>query len=142
MAIRLSTPRPSTKQRRSLRVLLRPLDELARGSNYLFSAHLAYGDSLNIVQGLPRYLFAGPGEKRSYLRVGVFAGVHGDEESGIHAAIQLLERLHADPERARGYELFCLPSLQSLGLRRKIALDAERSRFEPSFLDGLERAGS
>ena len=109
MPIRVSTPRPFIKQRRSLRVLLRPLDELARGSNYLFSAHLAYGDSLNVVQGLPRYLFAGPGEKQSYLRVGVFAGVHGDEESGIHATIELLERLHADPERARGYELFVYP---------------------------------
>ena len=40
---------------------------------------------------------------------GVFAGVHGDEESGIHAAVELLERLHADPERARGYELFVYP---------------------------------
>jgi protein MpaA len=104
------TPRrPSVKQRRSLRSLLRSLDELARGSSHLFAAHLAYGDSLHAAQGLPRYLFAGPGEKRSYLRVGVFAGVHGDEESGVHAAIELLERLNADPEGARGYELFVYP---------------------------------
>jgi len=92
MTARVSTLRPSVKQRRSLRALLHPLDELARGSNHLFAAHLAYGDALNIAQGLPRYLFAGPGERRSYLRVGLFAGVHGDEESGIHAAIKLLER--------------------------------------------------
>src|SRR5258705_5664532 len=97
------------KQRRSLRPLLRPLDELARGSDYLFAAHVGYGDSLGVPQGLARYLFAGPGERRSYLRVGLFAGVHGDEESGVQAAIALLERLHADPERARGYELFVYP---------------------------------
>jgi murein peptide amidase A len=110
MPPRVSTPRrPSVKQRRSLRSLLRPLDELARGSNHLFAAHLAYGESLNVVQGLPRYLFAGPGEKRSYLRVGLFAGVHGDEESGVEAAVTLLERLSADPEAARGYELFVYP---------------------------------
>jgi protein MpaA len=109
MATRVSSPRASIQQRRSLRALLRPLDELARGSNHLFAAHLPYGDSLNIVEGLPRYLFTGPGEKRSYLRVGLFAGVHGDEESGIQAAVELLERLHGDPERARGYELFVYP---------------------------------
>ena len=110
MRIPVSTPRrPSLKQRRSLRALLHPLDELAHGSDYLFAAHLAYSDSLGLVQRLPRYLFAGPGERRSYLRVGLFAGVHGDEESGVHAAIEFLELLHNEPERARGYELFVYP---------------------------------
>ena len=65
----------------------------------------AAGDMASVPHG---YML-GAFEKRSYLRVGVFAGVHGDEESGIHAAVQLLERLHADPERARGYELFVYP---------------------------------
>ncbi|HEY5741060.1 MAG TPA: succinylglutamate desuccinylase/aspartoacylase family protein [Terrimicrobiaceae bacterium] len=117
--------RPSVKQRRSLRPLLRPLEELARGSDYLFAAHLGYGDSLGISQSLARYLFAGPGEKRSYLRVGVFAGVHGDEESGVQATIALLERLHADPERARGYELFVYPVCNPWAYR-------ERSRWTRS----------
>lgn len=110
MPLEVSTPhRPSSKQRRSLRSLLRPLDELAHGSDHLFAAHLSYGDLLNVVQGLPRYLFAGPGQETSYLRVGLFAGVHGDEESGVLAAVEFLERLHEDPERARGYELFVYP---------------------------------
>jgi len=110
MPLPVSTSRrPSVKQRRSLRALLRPLDELAHGSDYLFAAHLAYSDSLGLAQGLPRYLFAGPGERHSYLRVGLFAGVHGDEESGVHAAIEFLELLHDAPERARGYELFVYP---------------------------------
>ena len=128
MPVRVPTPRPSVKPRRSLRALLRPLDELARGSDHLFAAHLAYGDSLNVTQGLPRYLFAGPGEKRSYLRVGLFAGVHGDEESGIHAAIELLERLHADPEGARGYEIFVYPVCNPWAY-------VERSRWTQSGLD-------
>jgi murein peptide amidase A len=105
----LPTRHPSIKERRSLRTLLRPLDELARGSKHLFAAHLNYGDSLTLVHGLPRYLFAGPGQQGSYLRVGLFAGVHGDEESGVIAAVELLERLHEDPERVRGYELFVYP---------------------------------
>lgn len=101
--------RPSSRERRQLRPLLRPLDELARGSEYLFSAHLAYNDARGIRQSLPKYLFAGPGDRRTYLRIGIFAGIHGDEESGVLAAVELLERLHAEPERARGYELFVYP---------------------------------
>ncbi|CAN5637575.1 hypothetical protein BH09VER1_BH09VER1_15680 [soil metagenome] len=100
---------PSTKERRQLRPLLRPLDELAKGSEYLFAAHLCYNDALGLPHSLPKYLFAGPGDRRSYLRVGIFAGIHGDEESGVLAAVELLERLHKEPERARGYELFVYP---------------------------------
>ena len=120
--------RSSAKQRRSLRSLLRPLDELARGSDHLFAAHLGYNDSLGIPHGLPRYLFAGPGEKRSYLRVGLFAGVHGDEESGVLAAVEFLQRLHGDPERARGYELFVYPVINPWGY-------VEGSRWTRSGLD-------
>lgn len=101
--------RPSSRERRQLMPLLRPLDELARGSDYLFAAHLAFNDSLGLQQSLPKYLFTGPGDRRSYLRVGVFAGVHGDEESGVLAAVEFLQRLHADPELARGYEIFVYP---------------------------------
>ncbi len=101
--------RPSVKERRQIRPLLRPLDELARGSQDLFAAHLSYNDSRGIVQTLPKYLFTGPGDRGSYLRVGIFAGIHGDEESGVLAAVELLERLHAEPEIARGYELFIYP---------------------------------
>ena len=94
----------------------------------MFAAHLGYSDSLGILQGLPRYLFAGPGEKRSYLRVGLFAGVHGDEESGVLASIEFLERLHAEPERARGYELFVYPVVNPWGY-------VEGSRWTRSGLD-------
>ena len=99
----------SSKERRQLRPLLRPLDELARASDAIFTAHLAYEDPRGIRRSLPRYLFAGPGDRQTYLRVGIFAGIHGDEESGVLAAIELLERLHAEPELARGYEIFVYP---------------------------------
>ncbi len=91
-------------QSRSIRALVRPLEELAHGSEYLFTAHLTYNDNRAQVHTLPKFLFAGPGDRRSYLRVGIFAGIHGDEESGILASIEFLERLHANPEKARGYE--------------------------------------
>ena len=106
----VSTHRRSPiRERRSLSPVLRPLDELAHGSEHLFAAHLAYIDSQGASRALPKYLFAGPGDAQSYLRVGIFAGVHGDEESGVLAAAELLRRLAANPELARGYELFIDP---------------------------------
>lgn len=105
----------SIKQRRQMRPLLRPLDELARGSDTLFSAPAGFTDERGLPQALPKYLFTGPGDRRSYLRVGIFAGVHGDEESGVLAAVEFLERLHAKPELARGYELFVYPVCNPTG---------------------------
>ncbi len=118
----------SIRERRSLRTLLRPLDELAHGSGHLFAAHLTYNDSLGVLRSLPRYLFAGPGDARSYLRVGIFAGIHGDEESGVLAAVELLERLEANPELARGYELFVYPVSNPSGY-------VENTRWSRSGLD-------
>jgi len=92
-----------------MRLLLRPLDDLAHGSEHLFAAHLAYNDARGVIHTLPRYLFTGPGERGNYLRVGIFAGIHGDEETGVTASVELLGRLHANPELARGYEIFVYP---------------------------------
>jgi murein peptide amidase A len=41
--------------------------------------------------------------------VGIFAGIHGDEHSGVIASIQLLQELERDPKIAEFYELFVYP---------------------------------
>lgn len=93
----------------SVSKLLNPLLELAEGSESLFAAPLEFTDSRGHATTIPRYLFTGPGGSATYLRVGIFAGIHGDEESGAEAAVELLRRLQRDPEPARGYELFIYP---------------------------------
>ena len=95
--------------KRSVDGLLKPLHApLARGEN-LFSAPLEFTDPRGGTTTIPRYLFTGPGDRGSYLRVGIFAGIHGDEASGAQAAVELLHRLQKNPEPARGYELFVYP---------------------------------
>ena len=94
---------------RSIHSLLAPLEDLAATSESLFPAHLEFQDRKGISASLPRFLFTGPGDRGSFLRVGVFAGVHGDEPSGVQAAVELLRRLHEDPQPALGYELFVYP---------------------------------
>src|SRR5271156_5040008 len=42
---------------------------------------------------LDQYLFVGPRGGGNYFRVGIFAGVHGDEEAGVFAAVRFLHEL-------------------------------------------------
>jgi protein MpaA len=58
---------------------------------------------------LEQYLFVGPKSGGDYIRVGIFAGMHGDETAGVHAAVRFLEELARHPNWARGYELYIYP---------------------------------
>lgn len=128
------------KVRRSLRTLLEPLDAIIRGSDHIFPAHLAFNDLLGIPNILPKYLFAGPGDKGSYLRIGIFAGIHGDEESGIVAAAKLIEKLHRNPERARGYEIFIYPVCNIRGYVDDVRWSRSGRDLNREFWTGSEEA--
>ncbi|MEI6033637.1 MAG: succinylglutamate desuccinylase/aspartoacylase family protein [Verrucomicrobiae bacterium] len=110
-----SAKRARPELRRSVQTLLDPLEKISAKSEHLFAAHLSYQDARGEPGMIPRFLFAGPGDRRSYLRVGIFAGVHGDEPSGVEAAAALLFRLHDDPSPALGYELFVYPACNPWG---------------------------
>jgi len=58
---------------------------------------------------LEQYLFVGPRGGGDYFRVGIFAGVHGDESAGVFAAIRFLQELTKNPGLARGYEIYLYP---------------------------------
>jgi hypothetical protein len=64
---------------------------------------------------LEQFLFVGPRGGGDYLRVGIFAGIHGDEEAGIIAAARFLEELARKPELARGYEVYVYPLCNPTG---------------------------
>jgi len=110
--------RPSADFRRNIGELLAPLEKLCEKSDCLFSAHLEHEDARGSSVVIPRFLFTGPGDRGNFLRVGIFAGIHGDEAGGVEAAVELLRRLHADPLPARGYELFVYPVCNPWGFAR------------------------
>jgi len=56
-----------------------------------------------------QFLFVGPRSGGDYYRVGIFAGIHGDEVAGIHGALRFLQLLAAKPELVRGYEVYVYP---------------------------------
>lgn len=80
-------------------------DQFAGRSRYISKQHV-----LNAPDGrsLLRYRWADPKGSPTY-RIGIFAGIHGDEHSGVIAAIQLLQHLEWEPSIAEFYELFIYP---------------------------------
>jgi murein peptide amidase A len=105
-------PSPS---RRSIAELLAPLDALVATSP---SFVRQTGNSFEIDgerYELPRYLFIGPKGGDAPIRIAIFAGIHGDEPEGVHAAIQFLKLLETKPELAAGYALSVYPICNPTG---------------------------
>lgn len=102
-------------QRRSIGELLAPLDKIATTSPNLVTNFEAHFESNGGDYVLPRYLFVGPRGGDTPIRVGVFAGVHGDEPEGAHAIVRFIQLLEARPELAAGYYLSFYPVCNPTG---------------------------
>lgn len=105
----------TSPERRSVRKTLEPLDRIAASSVHLIANYGAKFDVAGENYELPRYLFVGPKGGDEPLRIGIFAGIHGDEPEGVHALIRLLALLEEEPELARGYSIFAYPICSPTG---------------------------
>jgi hypothetical protein len=106
----------TTRSRRSIDFALAPLDKLAARSSILIARRDAHFVSGEQSYDLPRYLFTGPGGGGDApIRIGLFAGIHGDEPEGVHALIQFVLMLEQKPEWAAGYSLFIYPICNPTG---------------------------
>jgi hypothetical protein len=106
----------SRARRRPLADLFAPLEQIAMHSPNLVANHDARFEIQGEAYELPRYLFVGPKGGDTPLRVGVFAGIHGDEPEGAYAVIHFLKLLEARPELATGYCLSFYPACNPTGL--------------------------
>lgn len=72
---------------------------------------------------IPKLVYT-PGKKQQIIKVGIFARLHGDEESGTHAAFELIRWAWNDPEELQDFTLhvfpICNPSGRNLGTRHSI----------------------
>jgi len=112
-AVRLA-PAPR-KTRRSIADVLAPLDQIAANSANLVANHEARFEANGERYVLPRYLFVGPRGGDTPVRIGIFAGLHGDEPEGVHALVQFVKLLEARPELAAGYYLSLYPICNATG---------------------------
>ena len=105
----------SRAKRRSIGELLAPLDKIAATSPNLVANYEAHFDVNGERYQLPRYLFVGPNGGDTPIRIGIFAGIHGDEPEGVHALVQFIKLLEAKPELAAGYYLSFYPVCNPTG---------------------------
>lgn len=106
---------PPRANRRSIGELLAPLDKISATSTNLVANYEAKFDVNGERYELPRYLFVGPKGGDTPIRIGIFAGIHGDEPEGVHALIQFIKLLEAKPELATGYYLSLYPICNPTG---------------------------
>jgi hypothetical protein len=106
---------PARPIRRDLADLLAPLEQIAATSPNLVANHDARFEVEGEKYVLPRYLFVGPRGGDTPIRLGIFAGIHGDEPEGVHALIQFIKLLEAKPELAAGYYLSIYPVCNPTG---------------------------
>jgi protein MpaA len=112
--IKIATQTPRS-QRRSIVELLAPLDKITATSPNLVANYEAHFESNGERYELPRYLFVGPKGGDTPIRIGIFAGIHGDEPEGAHAVVQFIKLLETKPELAAGYYLSFYPVCNPTG---------------------------
>ena len=65
---------------------------------------------------LPRLVFRGAKETgEETIRLAIFAGLHGDEPAGVHALVDFLRALEADPFMGRAYRIHIYPLCNPTG---------------------------
>lgn len=105
----------SGKISRNLPALFRPLLELAEHCPEIVGSMAGTFTHQGERYGIPRFLFVGPTAEHTPIRLGLFAGIHGDEPAGCDALVQLLVELAEDPGRAVGYDLVVYPVCNPTG---------------------------
>src|SRR5271170_1350850 len=130
--IKTATQSPRAK-RRSIGELLAPLDKIAATSPNLVANYEAHFESDGERYELPRYLFVGPRGGDTPIRIGIFAGIHGDEPEGVHAIVQFIKLLEAKPELATGYYLSFYPVCNPTGFEDATRLTRNRKDLNREF---------
>jgi protein MpaA len=111
----IQTGAPAQRPLRSIPELLTPLERLAAKSPNLIARPAGHFELSGQTYELPRYVFIGPKGGDEPIRIGLFAGIHGDEPAGARALIQFLALLEQAPDFASGYYLFAYPICNPTG---------------------------
>jgi len=94
---------------RSIKEILLPLFLQVGASDTLRADSLGFWRAGEDRFWLPRYVFQRTHIVKSRIKVGLFAGIHGDEPSGILGLIDFVRELDADPEVGKEFQLWIYP---------------------------------
>jgi hypothetical protein len=95
--------------------LLKPLLDLVDNSNYLIGGSVGQFLVDQSVYQIPRFIFMGSAGGGDTIRLGIFAGLHGDDPEGAAALVEFFQELEAAPQAARGYHLYAYPICNPVG---------------------------
>jgi protein MpaA len=95
--------------------LLAPLHALVERGGRLAHAEAGAFSCEGGRQVISRFCFAGPVAGHEPIRLGFFAGVHGDEPAGCAALVEFAAALASESARAAGYELWIYPVVNPTG---------------------------
>jgi len=109
----------SSSGSRDLHTLLAPLFELVEQCHDVIGSMAGTFTIDQKRYGIPRFIFVGPPTGQEPIRLGLFAGVHGDEPAGCEALVRFLSDLALNGERAAGYDLVVYPVCNPTGYEDK-----------------------
>jgi hypothetical protein len=95
--------------RGKIRDLLLPLFDMVSESACLRADSLGPWRSEGDSFFLPRFVFQRTTVRKNRIKLGIFAGIHGDEPAGILGLIELVRALEATPPAGRDYQLWLYP---------------------------------
>lgn len=105
-----------TKQEQlSIRQLLLPLLTQVVYSRCLSASAVGSWEVGGERHWLPRFSFQRTLVKKPRIKVGIFAGIHGDEPAGILGLMDFVRELDEDPELGRAFELSLYPLCNPTG---------------------------
>ena len=100
---------PALRRGRSVHDLLAPLVNLVVQSEVLRADSLGFWRSGEDLLFLPRFFFQRRKVHKPRIKVGIFAGIHGDEPGSVLGLMQLARALECYPEMGRNYQLWLYP---------------------------------
>jgi len=99
-----------------LRKLLLPLLLEVSASPYLIAESIGMWYVGEERLWIPRFIFQRTQRMKRRIKVGIFAGIHGDEPEAVLGLADLVRALNARPEVGRDYRLFIYPMCNPSGL--------------------------
>jgi murein peptide amidase A len=96
--------------------LLAAFNEVAEKSSNVIPKPFGSFKSGSREYSMPRYIYLGPRGGGDTIRIGIFAGIHGDEPQGSWALQKFVSELERNPDLARGYAIFIYPVCNPTGL--------------------------
>ena len=100
-------PQPPRSETRASKVL-RSLDQLSQKRDHLYSTRIRTGGHRTSSQ-ICRYVFEGDQMRGTPIRIGVFAGLRGDDSVGPGAVASFLEDLVALPQLGDNLRIYAYP---------------------------------